>query len=104
MSQHEQGNCACEPLASAHADGAVAFCKRSARIEQNMYASAPKSTVGTVAYIAPEVLTCKRDHTKYKVSTPCRSSLGTACCTGCHGPCHGSNGFDAPCSYHFMHA
>ena len=35
---------------------------------QNMYASQPKSTVGTVAYIAPEVLTSKRDSAKYKVS------------------------------------
>ena len=42
----------------------------SALLAQNMYASAPKSTVGTVAYIAPEVLTCKRDHTKYKVHRP----------------------------------
>lgn len=33
---------------------------------QNMYASQPKSTVGTVAYIAPEVLTSKRDAAKYK--------------------------------------
>ena len=49
-----------------------------------MYASAPKSTVGTVAYIAPEVLTCKRDHTKYKVQPlpraplTARTSLATA--------------------------
>ena len=50
---------------------------------QNMYASAPKSTVGTVAYIAPEVLTCKRDHTKYKVrgrEYDCRPPDGQATC------------------------
>ncbi len=46
---------------------------------QNMYASAPKSTVGTVAYIAPEVLTCKRDHTKYKVR-PSSLSYRSPCC------------------------
>ena len=37
-----------------------------------MYASQPKSTVGTVAYIAPEVLTSKRDSAKYKVRAPLR--------------------------------
>lgn len=34
---------------------------------QNMYASQPESTAGTVAYIAPEVLISKRDSVKYKV-------------------------------------
>lgn len=66
------GSCAC--LARCHSLILVCFlpgtllCQRVLGLGlQNMYASQPKSTVGTVAYIAPEVLTSKRDSAKYKV-------------------------------------